>query len=545
MPRASRLLSIPLFLAAACGPAPIDGDAGEVGIGAPATRDGGSGADDGGHATNGPDGGPGGDAGTPVGDGGGRDADSGRPADEPLDAGSADDDAGGGAADGGALDGGWLDGGADGGAVDGGSAVDAGNAPTDAGNAPQDAGNAPQDAGSAPQDAGFFCGDGLCASDEWTLDCASDCGPLADVVDGAYEERVRVPDPGLDAVARAAFHGQNLIGLAVGVVDMDGSLYVKGFGYEDVAQGEPVLGERTRFRWASVSKTLTGSLAAQLAHEGALDLDASIVAYVPDYAVPSTYYVAGSGTFTVPADRRVVTARMLAAHTAGLPHYTNGAEDPQPPLSARMDPAVNTGFTWALTYVVNDPLVSIPGDVHSYSTFGFDLLGAVVQSAGGAPYEDLVAARIAGPAGLTTLQADVEFDDIPHRARGYDAFGADVGSTDVSWKLPGGGFLSTAADLARYCAALADSVVLDADEQAIAWTTATDGDGLPIGYGAGFALGTRDGRRFVEHFGSQEKASTSLRLYPDDGLCVVVMSNSEAADCAVIGRALEDVVRAR
>jgi hypothetical protein len=62
-------------------------------------------------------------------------------------------------------------------------------------------------------------------------------------------------------------------------------------------------------------------------------------------------------------------------------------------------------------------------------------------------------------------------------------------------------------------------------------------------------IGSRDGRAFVGHTGSQQKARTALRLYPgsnqagDPPLCIVVMSNSAQADPGAIAKGVEDMIR--
>jgi hypothetical protein len=127
-----------------------------------------------------------------------------------------------------------------------------------------------------------------------------------------------------------------------------------------------------------------------------------------------------------------------------------------------------------------------------------------------------------------------------------DSFGNIIrdGSTDVSWKLPGGGFHSTVVDLLRFCEGLRSEELLTAAQKAVAWTRQKNADGTNTSYGLGFALGSRSGRPLVDHTGLQQKSATEFRLYPNDGLCVVVMTNSDWADTQVVVRALEDTARA-
>ena len=76
-----------------------------------------------------------------------------------------------------------------------------------------------------------------------------------------------------------------MAGLAVAVVE-DGELrFVRAYGVSDVSTGAPVTAQ-TMFRWASVSKTTTGVMAAALAQDGALDLDRPVAAWRTSLRLP-------------------------------------------------------------------------------------------------------------------------------------------------------------------------------------------------------------------------------------------------------------------
>jgi CubicO group peptidase (beta-lactamase class C family) len=193
---------------------------------------------------------------------------------------------------------------------------------------------------------------------------------------------------------------------------------------------------------------------------------------------------------------------------------------------------------------VNKPLVAIPGREYLYSTFGYNLMGVVLEHALGASFASQAASRVAGPTGMTTLQPDYEWASIPHRAVGYDEDNRREGSNDVSWKLAGGGFISTTEDLARFCAGLMGDKLLTAEEKAVAWKPQTTSLGEETAYGLGFDIWYRDDRLYVQHSGFQEKANTRYRYYPENGLCIVVMSNSAQADTYSLVRAIDDVAQA-
>jgi len=328
------------------------------------------------------------------------------------------------------------------------------------------------------------------------------------------------------ATAAAQVEAQGLVGLAVGVV-LDGEVaFTECFGWEDREAEVPVTDE-TRFRWASISKPVTAVVALQLARAGRLDLDADVREYVPEF----------------PSREHAITARQLLGHLGGVVHYTNGevvrterAYDVEHPFA---------DVVLALDLFKESPLVAAPGTRYAYTTHGYILLSAVVQRAGGASYLEQVRSRVCVPAGLESLRPDYQWESIPHRAVGYRRpLGVVVRSsnTDVSWKLGGGGYLSTVGDLAGFAAALLGEELLTDEDKALAWASQRV-EGKPTGYGLGFRTRVVDGERVVEHSGAQEKTRTWMRLLPEHDLAVVVMTNSEWAQLRGLVSELVEVVR--
>lgn len=334
---------------------------------------------------------------------------------------------------------------------------------------------------------------------------------------------------------------------AVAAVVRDGKLtYLQGFGLADREQGRRVDPHTTLFRWASLSKGVTATALVLASREGKLDFATDIKQYYADYHTPDFYLPPGCRSLScaerVPYSERVVTVHMLLAHTAGFPHYENTVGSPMPPIAATNDPAVNTGIEWAMPYLLATPLVSIPGRTTNYSSFGYNLAGVVLEKATGEKFWDYVRARIARPSGMPSFRPDYHWISTPDNAAGYmrNSEGAIVreGDDDVSWKLPGGGFLSTGRDFAQYCGALLGEAVLsDAEKYATIWKAQVDNRGY------GFFLGERNGRPFVRNDGSQQQAKTALLAYPEEELCFVFMTNSTYLDPKIYVELIEDAYR--
>jgi CubicO group peptidase (beta-lactamase class C family) len=66
-------------------------------------------------------------------------------------------------------------------------------------------------------------------------------------------------------------------------------------------------------------------------------------------------------------------------HLAGIQHYSNGVGDPAPPDDLTASPKTNTGIQWAGDYFIFNPIIAIPDTQYNYSTFGFNLIGMIIE----------------------------------------------------------------------------------------------------------------------------------------------------------------------
>lgn len=332
------------------------------------------------------------------------------------------------------------------------------------------------------------------------------------------------PNAALDAYFEERRETMGLVGVGAAVVRDAELVYLGGFGWEDREARIAVDPTTTVFRWGSLSKGVTGAVAAMAEASGALDLDDPVSRWV-DVPLPQKVLPRGCRTVdcAIPMTprERVITLRQLLSHTSGVQDYRNGTVDPVPPPAHRNDPARNGGFVWALSYWSDVPLLSVPGRRYRYSSFGFNLAGAALDRAVGG-YPAFVEEHVTERLGLRTFGPDDIWHPRPHRTRGYRRDDGDIGlerDDDVSYKLPSGGFASTPADLARWCAGLIEGVVVPpAIRDAELWRPQPGAPRYGLGF---FTNGTR-----VSHSGGQQGTRTALIAHPRERECYVVMTNS-------------------
>ena len=343
----------------------------------------------------------------------------------------------------------------------------------------------------------------------------------------------------VDHAMRDEMAGQELVGLAVGIIQDGQIAYLKGYGLADREQRVPVT-RQTMFRWASISKSITAVAAMQLWERGELDFEREARRYVPEF----------------PDKGATIRVRHLLCHQGGIVHYTNGKV-----IRIKRDYPVAHPFEnviYALDTFRESPLVNEPGEKYSYTTHGYILLSAGVERAGKQKFAHQVRDRIAKPLKLGTLQPDYQWEEIPHRAVGYRQRSDQVEvstNTDVSWKLGGGGFISNIDDLAKFAAGLLNHRLVKPATRQKMWARQMTSGGEQTKYALGFSFNHyRDaelhtwkangtGIEIVGHSGSQEKTKTWMALWPQKKLGVVVMSNSEyASPRRLAGRLLEVVM---
>jgi len=317
----------------------------------------------------------------------------------------------------------------------------------------------------------------------------------------------------LGAAATAREHAQAIAkewlargipGFSITVARDSQIIYSEGFGYADLEQ-RVAAWPTTKFRIGSVSKPLSAVALVKLAEQGKLDLDAPIQKYVP----------------TFPDKGAVITSRMLAGHLAGIRHY-NGDEF----FIQKHYQTVVGG----LAIFENDPLVSPPGTKFNYSSYGFNLLSAVMEKACGQDFLSCERDLVFAPLGLRSTVADQPSEIIEQRSRFYDHAKdkplQNAPFVDNSYKWAGGGFLSSTEDLVRFGSALLEPGYLKKESLALLFTPQKTKSGEETAYGMGWFVGkSKSGQRIYQHSGGSVGGTSQLIIYPEQRIVIAMICN--------------------
>ncbi len=293
-------------------------------------------------------------------------------------------------------------------------------------------------------------------------------------------------------------------GMSVAVGHDGKIIWSEGFGFADLEAKKPVT-PQTLFRIGSVSKPLTAAGLMLLVEKGKVDLDVDIHRYVPDF----------------PDKGHPFTTRQLGGHLAGIRHY-RGKEFYSNVHYAN----VREG----LRIFENDSLLSIPGEKYSYSSYGFNLISAVMENAAGQDFLSYMQDAVFTPLGMTNTMPDDATRVILQRARFYKAKaggGFEIEpDVDNSCKWASGGFLSTPEDLVRFGSAHLRPGFLTRASLDSLFTSQETKDGKKTKYGIGWnATKNKFGHPVWMHTGGSVGGTSLLLILPDSKMVLAMTAN--------------------
>lgn len=318
-------------------------------------------------------------------------------------------------------------------------------------------------------------------------------------------------------------------GISVAIAQNGQLVYSEGFGYRD-RERQLLATPQTRYRLASISKSVTSVIVMSLVEQGRFDLNRNLVSYVPEF----------------PKGKGTIELKHLLSHQSGIRHYKAG------------DPT-SLNFTYcrnAMKFFQQDSLKFPPGEKYSYSTHAYTVLGAALENATDKSFRQLVVEEITLKHGLPTLRPENRSLADPFRATLYRTI-SPAGSAanpsaqinnvraepdNISWKCPGGGMESTAPDLCRFGMKLANRSLLNENSLRQLWTARRLNNGNITRYGLGWMIGSSDQHAFVAHSGSQLGARSYLRIYPEKETVVVILSNCSSHRPQDLGEALSKLI---
>jgi len=258
--------------------------------------------------------------------------------------------------------------------------------------------------------------------------------------------------------------------------------------------------KNSQFRIASVSKPMTAIAILQLYEKGKINLDLPIQNYLPEFPKK---------------EKGDITIRQLLNHTSGIPHY-------------KSDLGI-FNFTHydncekALEKFENRELVFKPGTDFLYSSFGYTLLGAILEEVSGKSYQTYMQENIWKPANMTNTNLEQTKTNV-YIKLGNHFYRSP--KNDLSYTYSGGGIQSTAEDLLKFGKAILNySLINSTTTGFMIQLTNNESKEMEYTFGWDNWKSPKFGK-VIEHNGTQVGSSSYFRIYFDKRMVVATLANN-------------------
>ena len=316
----------------------------------------------------------------------------------------------------------------------------------------------------------------------------------------------------VDTAVRSVLDRTGLPSASIALVRDKQLVYANAYG---LAQLEPKRAAKPSMRYAvgSISKEFTATAILLLQEQGKLSVDDPAKKWVPDLGGP-----AGDASI-----------RSLLSHTSGIRDFW--PQDYDFPDILRPVEAKDIIARWA-----NQPLDFKTGTQWQYSNTGYTVAGVIAERVSGQPLFALMRAHIFEPLQMTSVH-DFDVARLPDGdATGYMRYALGplrpAAKEGRGWLFAAGQLAMTASDLARWDIALIEHRVLNAASYRDLTTEIMLDKGVGSGYALGLDVKLDSDRRVLEHGGEVGGFTAMNRIFPDDGIAVVVLTNEDATNAS-------------
>ena len=321
---------------------------------------------------------------------------------------------------------------------------------------------------------------------------------------------------------------QKIPGLTLAATRNDTVVYVGAFGFRNIETKEPMKPSYD-FHWASVSKTFVATAIMQLAEKGKIKLDDKLIFYLP--------YFKQKGT-----DYKNITIRQLLNHTSGIGDVEDYEWD-----RPQNDDGAPERYVRGLA---NDEMLFKPGTDWKYSNTAYEILGVLISTVSGLPFESYVKKNIFEPLGM--INTSFIYPEITDslKVSGHLWAGKPIASKIYPYNKihsPSSTLNSNVLEMTHYAMAnlhrgkYHDVRILEDSSYNILWTNSVNLKDKPA-VGASWFLNEYHGLKTMSHGGSDTGFRSFLLLVPEKNISVMVACNYELFRSSDIAHAVLDLL---
>jgi len=308
-----------------------------------------------------------------------------------------------------------------------------------------------------------------------------------------------------DSTINSAINKNDFLGITTGVYSENCGNWLSSAGFLNKRnQDKP--NQFSQFRIASISKTMTAVAIFQLYENGIIDLDIPIQNYLPEFPKK---------------EKGDITIRQLLNHTSGISYYKSDFE------SVHFTHYTNS--IKALEKFKDRELEFEPGSSFLYSSYGYTVLGAIIEKTTGKLYEDYMKENIWNPTKMT--HTNIEDNDLNYenKAGVYIKFGNTFYRSplnDLSHTYSGGGIQSTAEDMLKFGKAILNYQLINPKTTELMIQLNNPNNKEREYTNGWFSWITPEYGKVIEHNGKQVGCSSFFRIFFDEKVVVVTLANN-------------------
>ncbi len=314
---------------------------------------------------------------------------------------------------------------------------------------------------------------------------------------------------------------KTVIGVAAGYAVDGKTIGQSTAGYADkIANKEFKL--ETLLRMGSIAKPMTALAAMQLVEKGLLNLDTPIQTYIPDYPKqPKTQ----------------ITARHLLSHTSGIAGYKDSRES-------------NTTVEYptlydALSIFKDRDLLFEPGTKYSYTTYGYTVLGVIIEKISRQTFEEYMQKNIWDKAEMTNTGVEKFGIKMENKSELYSRNNGKgkakiAKENNLSNRVPAGGFYTTLGDMLKFGnAVLNNTYVKESTLNVMRKHHSLEKENNAYGFGWFLYSPKPDEGSIIGHPGGQTGSTSFLFIVPSKKTVSVILANTSRAQSSIDPIAME------
>ena len=307
-----------------------------------------------------------------------------------------------------------------------------------------------------------------------------------------------------DSILNSAIKQNDFLGISTGVLSEKCGSWVSTAGFLNKRSQEKP-NKSSQFRIASVSKPMTAIAILQLYEKGEIDLDVPIQNYLSEFPKK---------------EKGDITIRQLLNHTSGISYYQSNFESVH---FTRYENCIE-----AIDKFKNRELVHNPGSEFLYSSYGYTLLGAIIEKVSGMSYQKYMLENIWYPAKMENTDIEDSNVEYENKADVYIKLGSSFyrfPQNDLSHTYSGGGIQSTAEDMLKFGKAILNYELINrkTTEMMIQLSNENNNKEYVLGWDSWV---TPEQGKVIQHNGKQIGCSSFFRIFFDKKVVVATLANN-------------------